>query len=115
MTRSARDRRVVYWEEPVIGSESPCLNVEACAQSGVIVVTPQLPDGLSGSDQQRCLEGLLKSLVAEQSGELILWYYTPMMRKFSLDLAAACIGYDCMDELANFRFAPPERASLGSE
>src|SRR5205823_8142871 len=45
----------------------------------------------------------------------ILWYYTPMMRSFSRGLSAACTVYDCMDELANFRFAPPELRRLESE
>jgi UDP-galactopyranose mutase len=38
-----------------------------------------------------------------------------MMLKFSRGLSPICVVYDCMDELANFRFAPPELAGLERE
>jgi UDP-galactopyranose mutase len=38
-----------------------------------------------------------------------------MMLPFSRQLEPACIVYDCMDELANFRFAPPRLLDLESE
>src|SRR3546814_18756794 len=41
-----------------------------------------------------------------------LWYYTPMMLPFSEHVMADCIVYDCMDELANFKGAPPELLPL---
>ncbi|MEO6340444.1 MAG: UDP-galactopyranose mutase, partial [Caulobacteraceae bacterium] len=47
----------------------------------------------------------------------VLWYYTPMMLKFSRHLAehAATVVYDCMDELSNFKFAPQELRDLERE
>jgi UDP-galactopyranose mutase len=45
----------------------------------------------------------------------VAWYYTPMMLPFSRHLRADCTVYDCMDELANFRFAPPRLLELESE
>jgi UDP-galactopyranose mutase len=45
----------------------------------------------------------------------VRWYYTPMMLPFSRHIEAACTVYDCMDELANFRFAPPELLDLERE
>jgi UDP-galactopyranose mutase len=38
-----------------------------------------------------------------------------MMLKFSRGLSPICVVYDCMDELANFRFAPPELTGLERE
>jgi len=46
---------------------------------------------------------------------LVRWYYTPMMLPFSRHLRAACTVYDCMDELANFKFAPAELLPLEAE
>src|SRR5438874_2323337 len=38
-----------------------------------------------------------------------------MMLPFSRHMAADCTVYDCMDELANFRFAPPQLLPLERE
>jgi UDP-galactopyranose mutase len=55
------------------------------------------------------LRSLLQNAVeGAAESPLIRWYYTPMMLPFSADLRADCTVYDCMDELANFRFAAPE-------
>ena len=43
-----------------------------------------------------------------RSGELVRWYYTPMMLPFSRHLTAACTIYDCMDELSAFAGASRE-------
>lgn len=112
MTRFAQDgRRAIFWEEPVTGIDPvPALDVRPCPQSGVLVATPVLPDGLSGAEREAAQRRLLDNLLAAHPGDLIRWYYTPMMLGFSGHLDAACTVYDCMDELANFKFAPPELA-----
>ena len=117
MTRFARDRRVVYWEEPVIdaAAKAPSLTVTPCPDSGVQVATPTLPAGLDEAATAAALKTLAEGYFAAPSGDLILWYYTPMMLPFSRGLPAVCVVYDCMDELANFRFAPPELAQLERE
>jgi UDP-galactopyranose mutase len=38
-----------------------------------------------------------------------------MMLPFSRHIEAVCTVYDCMDELANFRFAPPQLLELERE
>ena len=43
---------------------------------------------------------------------MVRWYYTPMMLPFSEHVTADCVVYDCMDELANFKGAPPELLPL---
>ncbi len=113
-------RTVVFWEEPVetaVGV-APTLLLDRCPRSGVIVAVPQLPPGLSGPERTKALRDLLDGLIATSTGSLALWYYTPMMLPFSRHLDAQCVVYDCMDELANFKGAPPElllleRALLG--
>ncbi len=117
MSRLAADRRVIYWEEPIwIGKdETARLDTELDTEHGVVVATPKLPEGLSAQAQIATLKALLDRLTGEQAGELVRWYYTPMMLPFSRHLDAACTVYDCMDELANFRFAPPELIGLEQE
>lgn len=117
MSRFAQDRRVIYWEEPVVAAEGREASVQTqMSPEGVLVATPSLPGGLSPQDQNKVLQRLLNELVAEQeASQCVRWYYTPMMLAFSRDLKAECTVYDCMDELANFRFAPPELAGLERE
>jgi UDP-galactopyranose mutase len=117
MTRFARDNRVIYWEEPVAAplEAAPSLERKVCEHSGVTVVTPLLPETLSGEAREEALRSLLDAFLAKEKGELIRWYYTPMMLGFSRHLQAVCTVYDCMDELANFRFAPPELIGLERE
>jgi UDP-galactopyranose mutase len=108
MTRFAREMQVVYWEEPLENEGPPRLEVRTCPNSGVVVATPHLSGALQGGERERALERLLEAYMAETQGPWVRWYYTPMMLGFSRNLAAVCTVYDCMDELANFKFAPPE-------
>lgn len=117
MSRFAEARRVIYWEEPEAAPAGcePALGVRACAETGVVVVTPSLPDTLSEGEREATLSALLDAFLAGEKGPFIRWYYTPMMLPFSRGVEAACTVYDCMDELANFRFAPPQLLTLERE
>ncbi len=117
MSRFARDRRVIFWEEPeaALPDMEPALGVRVCAETGVTVVTPSLPENLSEADKEAALRSLLDAFVSGEAGPFVRWYYTPMMLPFSRQLDAVCTVYDCMDELANFRFAPPNLLSLEQE
>ncbi|WP_235981499.1 UDP-galactopyranose mutase [Novosphingobium aerophilum] len=124
MTRFARSMAVLFWEEPrlIAGLHQPRLDRRTCPLSGVEVATPELPAGLDDPSACAMLRDLLDAALTERGaadeplttqgplttrGSLTTWYYTPMMLPFSAHLAADCVVYDCMDELANFRFAPP--------
>jgi UDP-galactopyranose mutase len=117
MSRFARAGRVIFWEEPeaALPEMEPALGVRTCAETGVIVVTPSLPESLPADRREAVLKDLLEAYLAGEQGPFIRWYYTPMMLPFSRDVEAACTVYDCMDELANFRFAPPELLELERE
>ncbi|WP_372784753.1 UDP-galactopyranose mutase [Phenylobacterium sp.] len=117
MTRFAKGRQVIFWEEPVSGPLETCprLDSRTDKESGVLVVTPVLPDGGTDAERDAMLGLLLDGLLAGYGGDLIRWYYTPMMLSFSRHLEAICTVYDCMDELANFKFAPPELTILERE
>jgi UDP-galactopyranose mutase len=117
MSRFAESRRVIFWEEPeaALPECEPALGVRTCAETGVVVVTPSLPETLSEAEREATLKTLLDAFLAGEKGPFIRWYYTPMMLTFSRDVPAACTVYDCMDELANFRFAPPQLLGLEQE
>ena len=114
MSRFAAQSNVLFWEEPhhVAELKAPDLHVETCAQTGVTVITPQLPAGMPREQECEVLKQLLDLYLAGEPGPFIRWYYTPMMLPFSEHVMADCIVYDCMDELANFKGAPPELLPL---
>ena len=118
MTRFAKGRKVFVFEEPIRAEpdHGPSLDLRTCEKTGVTVATPRLPDGLDGWGRDVILRQLLDEMVEENKLQhAVLWYYTPMMLPFSRHLEAAAIVYDCMDELANFKFAPPEIKELERE
>ena len=117
MSRFAESGRVIFWEEPeaALPEMEPALGVRTCAETGVVVVTPSLPETLADDAREAVLKELLDAFLAGERGPFVRWYYTPMMLPFSRHVASACTVYDCMDELANFRFAPPELLALERE
>ncbi|QYF88277.1 UDP-galactopyranose mutase [Brevundimonas sp. PAMC22021] len=118
MTRFARTRTVVVFEEPMPAQAGMAMGVDLrrCATSGVVVATPRLPEGLEGACRTAVLRQLLDEVLAGQSIENpVLWYYTPMMLPLSRHIEASAVVYDCMDELSAFKFAPPELTQLEAE
>jgi glycosyltransferase involved in cell wall biosynthesis len=108
--RCARDRRVFFFEEPVLvegeAAAEPRL-VRSVDDDGVIVLQPHLaasaPPELIGAIQRELLDELIEE---EQILHPVLWYYTPMALVFTHHLEAGAVVYDCMDELAAFKGAP---------
>jgi UDP-galactopyranose mutase len=117
MTRFARSHRVVFWEEPIAAEDGVAeLEVRRDDRSGVTVVVPKLPHGLSPSETDATLRQLLDAFLESRSiSEPVVWYYTPMMLGFSRHLEACAVVYDCMDELSGFKGAPPELIDLERE
>ena len=118
LSRLGRDRAVLYVEEPVFVDDCVAGSLDLSSPSnGVHRVVPRLPSGLAGSydDAGAVIRTLLLQLVSE-GGRLagmfdhaVQWFYTPMPSRLMIGAFAECgIVYDCMDELAQFRFAPPE-------
>ena len=107
MVRHARRRRVYFVEEPRFDSVEPHYNITL--KDNVRVVTPWLPLGVSSRKAVALARVVLDELMcAEAIEQPILWYYTPMALAWSKHVRARLIVYDCMDELANFKDAPPE-------
>ncbi len=118
MCRFARTMNVIYWEEPCeIGrKETAYLQVrEADNANGVRIIVPHLPEGMPEDAREAALKRLLDAHVASLRGDLIAWYYTPMMLPFSRHLDTDLTVYDAMDELSKFRFAPAKLLELEQE
>ncbi len=106
MSRFAREREVYYLEEP-LRHERAALRIERCGRTGVVVVTPMLPEPFDAA----ALRPLLDALLA-RTGPAVGWYYTPMALDFSAHVPWLATVFDCMDELSAFRFAPAELRAL---
>ena len=115
MSRFAASHNVQVWEEPVFVPAPAAPRAEARKIApNLTIVTPHLPEGMREEAVEATLTALLDEYLGSSRPE-IAWYYTPMMLPFSRHLDADCTVYDCMDELANFRFAPPRLLEFEGE
>ena len=106
MSRAARDRRVFFIEEPVF-EEGIRPHLQTYQDGGVTVVTPHLPPAPAEDKSGWMLRELVDDLLREMSiQDYVLWIYSPMPMPYLASLEPKAVIYDCMDELANFRFAP---------
>jgi UDP-galactopyranose mutase len=111
MTRAARERRVFFVEEPSIGGR-PRIRLSE-RPGGVIVASPEIPDGLTEPATVALLRDLLAEfIVQERVDDAVGWYYTAMALPWSGDVAHVATVYDCMDELSAFRGAPARLRDL---
>ncbi|MEO7961619.1 MAG: glycosyltransferase [Ginsengibacter sp.] len=98
-----------FVEEPIY--ESGEKNFLEIYQAGerLWIITPHLLEGYSPDDTIFQQKILLKNLYQDFSiNRYMHWYYTPMALNISSHLQPEMIIYDCMDELSNFKFAPPD-------
>jgi UDP-galactopyranose mutase len=108
LSRLAKDYRVLYFEEPVRGKQTPflqrftpCPNVE--------VLRPHTTVDAVGFHDAQLPE--LKPLLAEYLSDFsiddyLVWFYTPMALPLLAELQPRAVIYDCMDELSAFKGAP---------
>ena len=105
LCRAARSYRVTYWEEPEWREGGvPELQLRITVD-GVRVATPLLPWGTESDAAQRAL--LDRYRAEHDIVDPVLWVYSPHAMDWMGDLDGCPLVYDCMDELANFRFADP--------
>jgi UDP-galactopyranose mutase len=109
MSRAARDRRVLYVEEPIFGEFVSASLYLRSTPSGVTVAVPMLPSWMqqsgSGEVQAKLLAQVVKGL---EFSSYLAWLYTPMALPLLQGLTPTATVYDCMDELSAFKGAPPE-------
>jgi UDP-galactopyranose mutase len=108
MSRSARERRVFFVEEPVFGSTVPGLDIRR-SDGGVFVVTPRLREGSDDAQAPAVEQALLldELFLEYEVCDYILWYYTPTAVAFTWRLDPLLVVYDCMGEPSAFDAAPP--------
>jgi UDP-galactopyranose mutase len=108
LTRLARRFEVVFVEEPVFDA-GPARLEHSHPAEGVEVLTPRTPAKAPGfhDEQLALLQPLLEAFV-EQRGirSPVVWLYTPMALPLVEALHPRALVYDCMDDLASFKFAP---------
>ncbi|MES2755046.1 MAG: UDP-galactopyranose mutase [Pseudomonadota bacterium] len=114
MTRFAERYRVLFWEEPLSGPGAPRLE-RRVDPSGIEVLVPHVPADTPAVLVDTAIAGLLDAFLRDAGPIAVRWYYSPMMLPASRAVDASCTVYDCMDELANFRFAPPQLLELEQE
>jgi UDP-galactopyranose mutase len=109
MSRFARHRRVFMVEEPLFDADgAPTLDVTT-RPAGVSIVVPHLAAGTSEDDAAALQADLLAQFFVDaEIADATFWYYTAYAMRFTRDLPATRVIYDCMDELAAFAKAPPE-------
>ena len=108
MDRFSRERSVFYFEEFIpTDHHLAYLEIHPFDGTNVKSVRPRIPHWWAEAEREMALRRLLDELILLQGGKRpILWFYTPLMFGFARHVDAVAIVYDCMDELANFKFAP---------
>ncbi len=110
MQRFAAHRQVFYFEEYIpTDHHLAYLEIHPSRARPSRRIRPRVPHWWKRGGPRGPLGKLLADLIALHGGRKpILWFYTPMMFSFARHVDAAAVVYDCMDELANFKFAPPQ-------
>ncbi|MDZ8107551.1 MAG: UDP-galactopyranose mutase [Nostoc sp. DedQUE12a] len=116
LSRCAQGKRVFFIEEPIF-SEEPLKRLDINEDSsGVVVVVPHLPQGLTEETINADLQLLIDSFFTEHNiNKYICWYYTPMAIAFTRHLQPQAVVYDCMDELSAFKGASPTLKNYEAE
>ena len=116
LSRFAQESRVFFVEEPIPTDGVPRMERHICPESGVNIMVPQMPEGLSLATQQTIQKLLLNNMLLEfEIRDYLLWYYTPMALAFSSHLKPQVTVFDCMDELSAFKGAPQEMKDREAE
>jgi glycosyltransferase involved in cell wall biosynthesis len=106
LTRFAKKMRVFFIEEPIFEDKPEYCEVTK-GDENLWVVVPHLNHGMSEQEINTKRKQMLNDVFADmQIQDYIFWYYTPMSLQFSDHFHPRMIVYDCMDELAAFKFAP---------
>jgi glycosyltransferase involved in cell wall biosynthesis len=117
LSRLARHHRVLFVEEPlaITDTEGAPMPVLQEVIPGVVTMTPVVPE--SECNGTPLWLWPCQSLVARQVRDAIraldlrhraLWFYTPTPEFMVEAVKPEMIVYDVMDELSNFKFAPPQ-------
>jgi glycosyltransferase involved in cell wall biosynthesis len=117
LSRLARHHPILFLEDPIEGTGPQRLEITA-PQSNIVRVVPVLPgfsNTMSIDAQSLAVLALLAPALRTHPflkgtfSNPIQWFYSPMTAKVFADkFDAIAVVYDCKDELANFKKAPPD-------
>src|SRR3954469_719653 len=113
LSRFAKNANVYFYEEPIFdGTNNNFLSV-ARPDKNLHVITPHLKSHLNAEEINKTLTSLFDQFMVNfEADNCLFWYYTPMALLFTSKHKPKAIVYDCMDELAAFKFAHSEIANL---
>ncbi|HYD47874.1 MAG TPA: glycosyltransferase [Terriglobales bacterium] len=109
LSRFAKDRRVVFVEEPVHDRHRGGHWEIERPEANLMVCRPHTPLPVPGfaAEQTTHLTPMLRDLRNEHLPDhYVAWLYTPLALPFVRPLRPDLLVYDCMDELSAFKFAP---------
>jgi glycosyltransferase involved in cell wall biosynthesis len=120
-SRLAENHRIAFVEEPMLAdagdTASPRLEISE-PQPNIVRIIPIVPAAMAGIDAQCAVVLTMMRtaldrhpLLRRRFDHAVQWFYSPMTAPCLLgQFGPSAIVYDCMDELANFRFAPTDIA-----
>jgi hypothetical protein len=116
LSRFTKKNDVFYVEECIYNDSEDGYSV-VFSQENVCVVTPHLKNNVIDKSQENDrLKVILNGFFSRyQITDYIFWYYTPMPLAYTKHFKPQITIYDCMDELSNFKFAPPELKQLEND
>jgi glycosyltransferase involved in cell wall biosynthesis len=118
LSRLSRRHEVLFVE--TVAPDPELVNAQACFRTlpdfpGVTLLRVQFPawrwgDGaFVDAERRRLVREAMGGPLAGRFDRPVQWFYDPMaVTAFAGHLGEIAIVYDCMDELSQFRFAPPE-------
>jgi glycosyltransferase involved in cell wall biosynthesis len=115
-SRLAQNHRILFIEDPVIAEGEPHLAIDE-PYPNLVRIVPQIPQHLAVNadrDAEIFLPQIRQALkehplLAGRFEDAVQWFYSPMPGPGYMGaFGGPGVVYDCMDELANFRFAPPD-------
>jgi glycosyltransferase involved in cell wall biosynthesis len=118
ISRLSKHHRVLFVEGPslVEGLTNPNYKLEQVGDYPNITImrtffpTSRFQDGAwVDSERLRLLQDAVRGPLANQFDSPVQWFYDPMaVTSFAGRLNERAIVYDCMDQLSQFKFAPPD-------
>jgi UDP-galactopyranose mutase len=109
LSRWAKETRVFYFEEPVLGDfENNFLKTIYSKDLNLTILTPHIRENSQEKETNIFLKESVNQIIKWYNiSDYLLWYLTPMAIEFSSDLKPKGVVYDSMDELSMFKGAHP--------
>ncbi len=117
LSRLSRRHRILFVEEPRIDDSDGPRSIlrDVSAFPNIMVLQSCLPKRQArdtawlDKQRRRLVQQMLAGPLGREFANPVQWFYDPMaVRAFAGKMDEAAIVYDCMDELSQFRGAPPE-------